>query len=73
MRVCEALSSAHLLGLEHVRAGFNSSRLNLGSGSAYSVKTVLACVGEVVGKDVPHGVMERRAGDYAVLVPRNLF
>lgn len=67
VHVCD-LASAHLLALEHLRAGGNSLRLNLGSESGYSVKQVLASVGEVVGKAVPHDVVGRRAGDPAVLV-----
>jgi len=67
VHVCD-LASAHLLAMEHLRAGGSSLSLNLGSESGYSVKQVLACVGEVVGKAVPHDVVERRAGDAAVLV-----
>lgn len=67
VHVCD-LASAHLLALEHLRAGGSSLRLNLGNESGYSVKQVLACVGEVVGKAVPHDVVGRRAGDPAVLV-----
>ena len=67
VHVCD-LANAHLLALEHLRAGGSSLSLNLGSESGFSVKQVLACVGEVVGKAVPHDVVERRAGDAAVLV-----
>lgn len=67
VHVCD-LASAHLLALEHLRAGGNSLRLNLGNESGYSVKQVLASVGEVVGSAVPHDVVGRRAGDPAVLV-----
>lgn len=67
VHVCD-LASAHLLALEHLRAGGSSLRLNLGNESGYSVKQVLASVEEVVGKAVPHDVVGRRAGDPAVLV-----
>lgn len=67
VHVCD-LASAHLLALEHLRAGGNSLRLNLGNESGCSVKQVLTSVGEVVGKAVPHDVVGRRAGDPAVLV-----
>lgn len=67
VHVCD-LASAHLLALEHLRAGGNSLRLNLGNESGYSVKQVLASVREVIGKAVPHDVVGRRAGDPAVLV-----
>jgi UDP-glucose 4-epimerase len=67
VHVCD-LASAHLLALEHLRAGGKSLRLNLGSESGYSVNQVLASVGEVVGKTVPYDMVGRRAGDTAVLV-----
>jgi UDP-glucose 4-epimerase len=67
VHVCD-LASAHLLALEHLRAGASSLRLNLGCETNYSVKQVLACVGKVVGKAVPHDVVGRRDGDPAVLV-----
>jgi UDP-glucose 4-epimerase len=67
VHVCD-LAGAHQLALEHLRAGGVSLRLNLGNESGYSVKQVLACVGEVVGKAVPYDLVSRRAGDPAVLV-----
>jgi UDP-glucose 4-epimerase len=67
VHVCD-LASAHLLALEHLRKGGNSLRLNLGSEFGYSVKQVLASIGEILGRDVPHEMVERREGDAALLV-----
>ena len=65
--VCD-LASEHLLALEHLRVGGSALRLSLGSEPGCSVKRVLPSVREVVGKAVPQDVMERRAGDPAMLV-----
>lgn len=67
VHVCD-LAAAHLLALEHLRAGGDSICLNLGNQSGYSVKEVLATVETVTGKPVPHDIVEKRAGDPAVLV-----
>jgi UDP-glucose-4-epimerase len=44
---------------------------NLGSGSGFSVLEVLEAASSVVGKDVPHKIAGRRAGDPPVLVASN--
>jgi UDP-glucose 4-epimerase len=44
---------------------------NLGSGSGFSVLEVLAAARAVVGKEVPHELTDRRAGDPPVLVASN--
>lgn len=67
IHVCD-LAVAHLHSLRHLRAGGASLKLNLGNGAGYSVKQVLETVGSVVGRVVPHTVVERRPGDPAVLV-----
>jgi UDP-glucose 4-epimerase len=41
---------------------------NLGSGTGYSNREVLAACQEVTGRDIPAQVAPRRAGDPAVLV-----
>jgi len=45
-----------------------SVRYNLGNGTGYSVKQVLETVGRIAGKQVPHTLGPRRAGDPAALV-----
>ncbi len=62
------LADAHLRALDHLRAGGQSLRLNLGTGTGFSVRQVLNAVAQAVGRQVPHRVLGRRAGDPAVLV-----
>ncbi|MEO8626079.1 MAG: UDP-glucose 4-epimerase GalE [Candidatus Limnocylindrales bacterium] len=44
---------------------------NLGSGSGFSVLEVLEAARSVVGREVPHEIADRRAGDPPVLVASN--
>jgi UDP-glucose 4-epimerase len=62
------LSSAHLLALEHLRAGKESQFINLGNGSGYSVKQVIETSKKVTGRDIPVENAPRRAGDPPQLV-----
>jgi UDP-glucose 4-epimerase len=62
------LSSAHLLALDHLRAGKDSQFINLGNGSGYSVKQVIETAREVTGRDIPFENAPRRAGDPPQLV-----
>ena len=64
----EDLASAHVLALEHLAAGGESLRLNVGTGSGYSVRQVLAAVERVAGTPVPTRDGDRRPGDPPVLV-----
>jgi UDP-glucose-4-epimerase GalE len=69
----EDLADAHLLALEAtgqpIRPGTETSlRLNLGTGSGFSVRQVLSAAETVVGGAVPHTTGPRRAGDPPVLV-----
>ena len=59
---------AHLLGLNHLMHTPGAHAFNLGNGSGYSVRQVLAAAEQVVGAPIPHHVTERRPGDPAVLV-----
>jgi UDP-glucose 4-epimerase len=67
VHVCD-LASAHLKALEHLRSGGASLKVNLGSGTGYSVRQILDTVSALAGNPVPHEVLGRRAGDPAVLV-----
>lgn len=67
IHVCD-LAAAHLQALQHLRSGGVSLKLNLGSGSGYSVFQVLETVGRIIGQPVPYTVVERREGDPPVLV-----
>jgi UDP-glucose 4-epimerase len=62
------LAEAHVAGLEYLMAGGRSDVVNLGCGSGYSIREVLAAIEEVSGKAVPHRIGPRRAGDSARLV-----
>jgi UDP-glucose 4-epimerase len=60
------LADAHLrvLGLLDTR----SVTFNLGNGTGYSVRQVIAAAEQVLGRNVPHTIGPRRPGDPAVLV-----
>lgn len=67
VHVCD-LVEAHLSGLGWLAAGRGSRDFNLGTGRGFSVREVLAAAREVTGREVPHVVGPRRAGDAARLV-----
>lgn len=62
------LSSAHLLALDHLRAGMRSEFINLGNGNGYSVKQVIDTAHRVTGREIPAENAPRRAGDPPQLV-----
>ena len=62
------LADAHISGLDYLLDGGNSDVFNLGSGSGYSIRQVLAAVGRATGVSVPARVGPRRAGDTASLI-----
>jgi UDP-glucose 4-epimerase len=62
------LASAHLLALDHLRAGNQSEFINLGNGSGYSVKEVIDTARRITGREVVANVGPRRAGDPPQLV-----
>lgn len=62
------LAEAHALALDHLLAGGESLRCNLGTGVGFSVKEVISAVEEVTGKSVPVRYGPRRAGDPDALV-----
>jgi UDP-glucose 4-epimerase len=62
------LADAHLLALEYLWNGGESSAFNLGNGAGFSVQKVLDAVEQIVGKPVPAGNAPRREGDPAQLV-----
>lgn len=61
------LAAAHLCVLERLQT-VESCRYNVGNGTGYSVREVIASVERVSGRPVPHSFGPRRAGDPAVLV-----
>ncbi|MCX6344503.1 MAG: UDP-glucose 4-epimerase GalE [Armatimonadetes bacterium] len=62
------LAQAHLLGLDALRKGKETTAYNLGNGNGYSVKEVIEVAREVTGKNIKAEEVERREGDPAVLV-----
>lgn len=62
------LADAHILAVEKLRAGGDSSVYNLGNGKGFSVKEVIDIAREVTGHAIPAVVEARRAGDPAVLI-----
>ncbi|AGB41275.1 UDP-glucose-4-epimerase [Halobacteroides halobius DSM 5150] len=62
------LAQAHILGIEALADGKESSIYNLGNGDGYSVKEVIETASEVVGKEIEAIAGERRAGDPATLI-----
>jgi len=62
------LARAHIASVEHLCAGGESKKYNVGTGRGYSVKEVLDAVARVTGKPVPHTMGPRRDGDPAALV-----
>ena len=62
------LADAHARALDHLAAGGESVRCNLGTGVGVSVKQIIAAVEEVSGKTVPVKYGPRRAGDPDSLV-----
>ena len=64
----EDLARAHILALEYLRNGGESSIFNLGSGDGYSVMEMINAARTVTGHEIPLEIGSRRAGDPARLV-----
>jgi len=62
------LISAHLLALDHLRGGGESSIFNVGYGRGVSVREIIDIAEEVTGKKIPVRESSRRLGDPASLV-----
>jgi UDP-glucose 4-epimerase len=62
------LSGAHLLAMQYLQNGGQSTVFNLGNGAGYSVQEVIDVVARVTGKPVPVEHAPRREGDPARLV-----
>ncbi len=59
----EDLASAHAKAIDHLAAGGDSVRCNLGTGVGVSVKQIIQAAEEVTGKEVPIKYGPRREGD----------
>ncbi len=62
------LINAHILALNKLRAGYHSDVFNLGNGNGFTVKEMIEAARKVTGHAIPAEIVERRAGDPAVLV-----
>jgi UDP-glucose-4-epimerase GalE len=67
VHVCD-LAQAHLDALDALDRGVEVGAVNLGGGKGKTVREVIASCARVIGKEVPHAMALRRAGDPAVLV-----
>jgi UDP-glucose 4-epimerase len=62
------LASAHLLALEYLRQGGDSTAINLGNGQGYSVLEVIETARRVTGREIEIKFEPRRAGDPSRLI-----
>lgn len=62
------LAEAHVLGLAYLEAGHPSAVFNLGNGSGFSVREVIAAAEQVTGRSIPTVESDRRSGDPPRLV-----
>ncbi len=62
------LAAAHVLALKLLLEGHSGGVFNLGTGNGFSVREILAAIAAETGREVPHTVKPRRAGDPTYLV-----
>lgn len=62
------LAQAHILAMDYLMDGGESSIFNLGNGVGFTVKEVIDTAREVTGHPIPAKVTPRRAGDPAQLI-----
>ena len=62
------LADAHVLALDYLADGGDSTAINLGTGKGHSVREVIETVEQVGGRPVPRTNSPRRAGDPPQLV-----
>ena len=62
------LADAHVLGLEYLLKGGDTTVFNLGNGNGFSVKEVIDTAREVTGKEIKAIECDRRPGDPPALV-----
>lgn len=62
------LAKAHSLALDRLMNGGESAIYNLGNGTGFSVKKVIDIARKVTNHPIPAQIIERRAGDPAILI-----
>jgi UDP-glucose-4-epimerase GalE len=65
------LADAHVRALGRLEEGGASAHYNLGTGHPHSVREILTAVERVSGRQVPHSIQPRRAGDPSALFAAN--
>ncbi len=62
------LANGHLKAIEYINAGNKGTEIfNLGTGTGYSVLDIVNTFSRVNDIDIPYAIMERRAGDVAIV------
>lgn len=62
------LADAHLLAVDYLRSGKDSSAFNLGSSTGFSNLQILEAARKVTGQDIPAQLADRRPGDPDTLI-----
>ncbi len=62
------LALAHVLALQAFDKGLRNCFYNLGNGNGFSVKKVIKTTQEIVKTEIPTEIVDRRAGDPAILI-----
>ena len=65
------LAEAHILALQRLMGGADSSVYNLGNGRGFSVLEVIECAREITAEDIAVENTDRRPGDPPVLIASN--
>ena len=67
----EDLAEAHVLAVEYLDRGGETTAINLGSGVGSSVREVLDATARITGREVPYVMAPRRPGDPVALTADN--
>jgi UDP-glucose-4-epimerase GalE len=62
------LAAAHVSALNLLMQGHAGGAFNLGTGTGFSVREILAAIAAETGRNVPHTIKPRRSGDPTYLV-----
>jgi UDP-glucose 4-epimerase len=62
------LAAAHVSALKRLLRGHSGGAFNLGTGTGFSVREILGAIAAETGREAPHLVKPRRAGDPTYLV-----
>jgi UDP-glucose 4-epimerase len=65
------VAEAHYLAMLHLLKGGESGYFNLGSHEGFTVLEVIKAAEEVIGKEIPYTIGDRRAGDSPKLIASN--